>query len=139
MDTENLYLENYENFAFRRLIELKENGIQISDAEIGVKFEDLTKTIFKKLGLNVDESLRKQMNTKQDKADIIINIGNGEVIIVECKSVKESGYNKFSSVKRQLKAYFEMAEKNGLKVVKSLLLHLNLQMILLMNVNLSMS
>ena len=122
MDTENLYLENYENFAFRRLIELKENGIQISDAEIGVKFEDLTKTIFKKLGLNVDESLRKQMNTKQDKADIIINIGNGEVIIVECKSVKESGYNKFSSVKRQLKAYFDMAEKNGLKVVKSLLI-----------------
>ncbi len=122
MDTENLYLENYENIAFRRLGELKENGIQISDAEIGVKFEDLTKTIFKKLGLNVDESLRKQMNTKQDKADIIINLGNSEVIIVECKSSKESGYNKFSSVKRQLKAYFEMAEKNGLKVVKSLLI-----------------
>ncbi len=122
MDTENLYLENYENIAFRRLIELKENGIQISDAEIGVKFEDLTKTIFKKLGLNVDDSLRKQMNTKQDKADILINLGNSEVILVECKSVKESGYKKFSSVKRQLKAYFDMAEKNGLKVVKSLLI-----------------
>lgn len=122
MDTENLYLENYENIAFRRLIELKENGIQISDAEIGVKFEDLTKTILQKLGLNVDESLRKQMNTKNDKADIIINIGKNEVIIVECKSVKENGYNKFSSVKRQLKAYFDMAEKSGLKVVKSLLI-----------------
>lgn len=122
MDTENLYLENYENIAYRRLIELKENGIQISDSEIGVKFEDLTKTIFQKLGLNVDEGLRRKMNTKQDKADIIINLGNNEVIIVECKSVKESGYNKFSSVKRQLKAYFDMAEKNGLKVVKSLLI-----------------
>jgi hypothetical protein len=122
MDTENLYLENYENIAFRRLIELKENGIQISDSEIGVKFEDLTKTIFKKLGLDVDECLRKQLNTKKDKADIIINLGDNDVIIVECKSVKESGYNKFSSVKRQLKAYFDMAEKNGLKVVKSLLI-----------------
>lgn len=122
MDTENLYLENYENIASRNLGMLKENGIQISDAEIGVKFEDLTKTIFKKLGLKVDESLRKQMNTKHDKADIIINLGNNEVILVECKSVKESGYNKFSSVKRQLKAYFDMAEKNGLKVVKSLLI-----------------
>lgn len=122
MDTENLYLENYENIAFRRLTELKENGIQISDAEIGVKFEDLTKTILQKLGLNVDESLRKQMNTKNDKADIIINIGKNEVIIVECKSVKENGYNKFSSVKRQLKAYFDMAEKSGMKVVKSLLI-----------------
>jgi len=46
---------------------------------------------------------------------------SAEIIIVECKSVKEIGYNKFSSVKRQLKAYFELAEKNGLKVVKSLL------------------
>ena len=122
MDTENLYLENYENIASRNLGVLKENGIQISDAEIGVKFEELTKTIFTKLGLNVDESLRKQINTKHDKADIIINIGSKEVIIVECKSVKESGYNKFSSVKRQLKAYFDMAEKNDYKVVKSLLI-----------------
>lgn len=122
MDTENLYLENYENIASRKLGLLKENGIQISDAELGVKFEDLTKTIFLKLGLDVDENLRKQLNTKQDKADIIINLGNNEVMIVECKSVKESGYNKFSSVKRQLKAYFDMAENNGWKVVKSLLI-----------------
>jgi hypothetical protein len=121
MDTENLYLENYENIAFRRLNELKENGIIISDSEIGVKFEELTKIIFKKLGLNVDESLRREINSKTDKADIIISLGNKEVIIVECKSVKESGYNKFSSVKRQLKAYFENAEKSGFKVVKSLL------------------
>jgi flavodoxin len=121
MDTENLYLENYENIASRKLLELKENGIQISDAEIGVKFEELTKLIFEKLGFNVDEQLRKKINTKYDKADIVINLGNDEVILVECKSVKESGFNKFSSVKRQLKSYFEIAEKNGLKVVKSLL------------------
>ena len=121
MDTENLYLENYENIAKRKLLELKENGIQITDAEIGVKFEELTKLIFSKLGLNVDEELRKKINTKNDKADIIVNLGKNEIIIIECKSVKESGYNKFSSVKRQLKAYFNQAEKNGLKVVKSLL------------------
>lgn len=122
MDTENLYLENYENIAFRRLNELRENGIQITDSEIGVKFEELTKTIFSNLGLNVDEDLRKQINTKKDKADIIINLDDNEIMIVECKSVKESGYNKFSSVKRQLKAYFDAAEKSGLKVVKSLLI-----------------
>lgn len=121
MDTENLYIENYENIAGRNLLALKENGIQISDSELGVKFEELTKIIFSKLGLNVDENLRKKINTKNDKADIIINLGNSEVILVECKSVKESGYNKFSSVKRQLRSYFEGAEKNGLKVVKSLL------------------
>lgn len=122
IDTENLYIENYENIAERNLLALKENGIQISDAEIGIKFEELTKSIFTRLGLNVDEDLRKKINTKTDKADIIINLGNNEVMLVECKSVKESGYNKFSSVKRQLKSYFEGAEKNGLKVVKSLLI-----------------
>ncbi|HYX06850.1 MAG TPA: hypothetical protein VE912_08975, partial [Bacteroidales bacterium] len=83
---------------------------------------ELTRTIFTKLGLKVDENLRKKINSKNDKADIIINLGNNDVMIVECKSIKESGYNKFSSVKRQLKAYFDMAEKNGLKVVKSLLI-----------------
>lgn len=122
MDTENLYLENYKNIAGRDLLTLKENGIQITDAEIGVKFEELTKIIFTKLGLNVDENLRKNINSKNDKADIIINLGNNEIMLVECKSVKESGYNKFSSVKRQLKSYFEEAEKNGYKVVKSLLI-----------------
>jgi len=122
MDTGNLYLENYENIASRKLNILKENGIQISDHEIGIKFEELTRTIFTKLGLKVDENLRKKINSKNDKADIIINLGNNDVMIVECKSIKESGYNKFSSVKRQLKAYFDMAEKNGLKVVKSLLI-----------------
>lgn len=122
MDTENLYIENYENIAERNLLALKENGIQISDAEIGVKFEELTKIIFLKLGLDVDENLRKKINTKNDKADIIINLGNNEIMLVECKSFKESGYNKFSSVKRQLKSYFEGAEKNGFKVVKSLLI-----------------
>lgn len=122
MDTENLYIENYENIAERNLLTLKENGIQISDAEIGVKFEELTKVILTKLGFNVDENLRKKINTKNDKADIIINLGNNEVMLVECKSVKEKGYNKFSSVKRQLKSYYEGAEKSGFKVVKSLLI-----------------
>jgi hypothetical protein len=120
-DAENLFLENYENIAFRNYNLLKENGIQLAEAEIGLKFEDLTKIIFSKLGFNVDDNLRKKLNTAKDKIDIVINLGNNEVILVECKSVKESGYNKFSSVHRQLKAYRDLAVLNNLKVVKSLL------------------
>ena len=41
---------------------------------------------------------------------------------MECKSIKESGYNKFSSVFRQLKAYRDLATKNNYNVVKSLLI-----------------
>lgn len=121
LDTENIYLENYVNIGKRDLQLLKENGIPTSDAELGLKFEELTRLILTKLGFNVDEELKKKINTKQDKADILLNIGNNEVIIVECKSTKENGYNKFSAVKRQLKSYLDMAEKNGLKVIKSLL------------------
>lgn len=121
-DSENLYLENYENIAYRNHAALKENGIQITDAELGVKFEDLTKTIFNKLGFNVDEKLRKEINTSKDKIDILLNIGKNELIVVECKSHKESGYNKFSSVFRQLKAYRDLGLKKEYKVIKSLLI-----------------
>lgn len=121
-DAENLLLENYENIALRNYNALKENGIQITEAEIGVKFELLTKSIFNKLGFNVDEDLRKKLNTAKDKIDIVINLGNNEIILVECKSVKESGYNKFSSVHRQIKAYRDLALKKEIIIRKSLLI-----------------
>jgi len=120
-DTNNLYLENYENIGYRNLNALRENGIIIKEAELGLKFEELTKTILTKLGFNVDEKLRKTLNTNKDKMDIVINFGSSELILVECKSVKEGGYNKFSSVSRQLKAYINLAKKGGFKVIKSLL------------------
>jgi len=120
-DSANLYLENYENIGFRNLAALKENGIIIKESDIGVKFEEMTKTIFTKLGFNVDEVFRKKLNTDKDKIDIVINLGNNDIILIECKTSKESGYNKFSSVSRQLKAYTNLAKINNFKVIKSLL------------------
>ena len=121
-DSENLYFENFVNIGFRDLNALKENGIRIKEAELGLKFEELTKSIFKQLGFNVDEKLKRELNTKKDKIDIVLNLDNNEIIIVECKSVKESGYNKFSSVSRQLKSYVTLAQKKDYKVIKSLLI-----------------
>ena len=121
-DAENLYLENYEKIGFRNLSALKENGLDLKESELGLKFEDLTKAIFVKLGFNVDEGLKKRLNTKKDKMDVLINLGNHELIIVECKTVKERGYDKFSSVSRQLKAYYNVAKLNDYKVIKSLLI-----------------
>lgn len=120
-DAENLYLENYSSIGYRDLAALKENGITVKEAEIGILFETLTKKIFSNLGFSVDEDIRKKINTSKDKIDILLNMGNDDLILVECKSVKESGYNKFSSVSRQLKSYMKLAEKNGHKVIKSLL------------------
>lgn len=120
-DAENLMIENYESIGFRDLAELKNNGLIIKESELGLKFEEITKSIFEKLGFNVDEKLKKTLNTTKDKIDIILNLGNNEVIIIECKTVKESGYNKFSSVSRQIKSYVELTKENGYSVVKSLL------------------
>jgi hypothetical protein len=121
-DAENLYIENYELIGFRNLSELKENGIAIKESELGLKFEDVTQTIFEQLEFNVDDKLKKQLNSSKNKMDLILNLGNNEVIIIECKTVKESGYNKFSSVSRQIKSYVDLAKSNGYTVVKSLLI-----------------
>jgi hypothetical protein len=121
-DAENLYLENYEKVAYRDLKTLKENGISVKESELGVKFEDLTKKIFIELGFNVDEELRKSLNTKKDLIDILLHLDNGDVIIIECKTSKERGYNKFSSVSRQLKSYKSVTEKNNIRVSKILLI-----------------
>ncbi|WP_271783181.1 hypothetical protein [Aquimarina algiphila] len=120
-DVENLYLENFENVAYRNFNVLKENGITIKESELGIKFEELTKVIFNGLGFNVDEKLKKQLNTKKDMMDILLNLGNNEIIIIECKTSKERGYNKFSTVSRQLKSYQNLALKNDLRIVKILL------------------
>jgi hypothetical protein len=121
-DTENLLIENYELIGYRDLNGLKENSIEIKEADLGLKFEEVTKLILEKLGFNVDEVARKKLNTAKDKIDLIVNLGNQEVILIECKTIKENGFNKFSSVSRQLKSYFSLATKNDYKVVKSLLI-----------------
>jgi hypothetical protein len=121
-DTENLLIENYELIGYRDVNGLKENSIAIKEADLGLKFEEVTKLILEKLGFNVDETARKKLNTAKDKIDLIVNLGKQEVILIECKTVKENGFNKFSSVSRQLKSYFSLATKNDYKVVKSLLI-----------------
>lgn len=120
-DVENLYLENYANVGYRNLNLLKENGISVKESELGIKFEELTKVIFKGLGFNVDDKFRSKLNTQKDMMDILLNLGNDEIIIVECKTSKERSYNKFSSVSRQLKSYQNLALKNNLRIVKMLL------------------
>ncbi|HCS19550.1 MAG TPA: hypothetical protein DIW47_03120 [Bacteroidetes bacterium] len=120
-DADNLYLENYENIGFRNLLGLKESGLIVKEAELGVKFEELTKKIFHLLGFNVNEELRKKLNTNKDLIDIVLDLGNNDLILIECKTIKESGYNKFSAVSRQLKSYTTLAKHNNYKVIKSLL------------------
>ena len=121
-DAENLLIENYPLIAYRDINKLKENGLIIREADIGIKFEEITKKIFSKLGFKVDEKLRKELNNAKNKVDIILNLDVDGLILIECKTLKESGYNKFSSVSRQIKAYIDLAKSNNFHVAKSLLI-----------------
>jgi hypothetical protein len=121
-DSENVYIENYVNLGIRDLNVLKVNNIQLTAAEIGVKYEEVTKRLLSDLGFNIDEELRAKINTTKDKIDVLINLGNNEVIIVECKTSKSTLYNKFSACSRQMKAYHQNATHNGFRVIKSLLI-----------------
>ena len=121
-DSENIYIENYLNLGIRDLTTFKMNNIQLTTAEIGVKYEDVTKRFLSELGFNVDEELRSKINTNKDKIDILINLGQNEVIIIECKTALSTQYNKSSACSRQMKSYHQNATLNGLRVVKSLLI-----------------
>jgi len=114
-ESENIYIENYVLIANNDINSLKNNGIDIKSKDVGSVFENTTKAIFKRLSLNVNEELKKRINTKRDKADIILDLGNQEIIIVECKSSKKD-YSKFSSVIRQIKSYAQEYSRNGFKI-----------------------
>jgi len=120
-DTGNLFIENYHLLAYRDWKGLRENGIVIKEADLGLKFESVTKDIFKKLGFNVDEDLRKKLNTAKDKMDIVLNLESNNLILVECKSYKGGSFGKYSSVSRQIKSYNDLAKRKGFMVLNSLL------------------
>jgi hypothetical protein len=121
-DLQSMYLENYVNIANRNINTLIEYGLEIPDGDLSIRFEELTKIIFQDMGLQVDEDLRKQINTKNDKIDILIRVKGDDVVIVECKTLKDGKeYNSYSRTTRQIKAYQSLAEKAGLRVVSLLL------------------
>ncbi|WNJ94325.1 hypothetical protein RND59_09100 [Vibrio ruber] len=116
------YIENYHHLASRDLHSLCAAGIDIKEAELGVKFEEVTRSILEQLGLNVDEDLRKDINTTKDKADIIISLENDDVIVGEAKSFKNGQYAKYSSTSRQVKSYVKRCEENNHRVAQVLII-----------------
>lgn len=120
-DVENLLIENYEFIGKRDLKSLKEKDIFIKEAELGMKYEEITKKIFEKCGFNVNEGLRKKINTKRNQIDVLLDLGKNELIIVECKTQKEGDFNKYSSVSRQLLSYNNLCENSGFRVLRILL------------------
>lgn len=131
-DARAVILEAFEN-ATDKLIEqlpalsrrdikhLRESGIDVSESDIGIKFEESVKTILESLGLDVDEDLRKEINTSKDKVDIILAISDDDIIIGEAKTCKNGDYAKYSTTSRQVKAYANRCESYGKRVAQVLI------------------
>lgn len=120
-DATDKLIENYDALAKRDLAALRKENIDIAEAELGVKFEEVTKAIFEELGLNVDEDLRRDINTTKDKADVLISLSEDDVIVGEAKTLKEGEYAKYSSTSRQVKAYAHRCEDFGKRVAQVLI------------------
>jgi len=115
-------IENFDALARRDLNSLREAGAEVAEADIGVKFEEVTKAIFETLELNVDEEIRKEINTAKDKADIVIALNDNDIIIGEAKTCKSGDFAKYSTTSRQVKAYVNRAENNGKRVAQVLII-----------------
>ncbi|WP_372761181.1 hypothetical protein [Pseudoalteromonas sp.] len=115
-------IENYDALARRDINALKEAGADVIEADIGVKFEEVTKAIFELLELNIDEDLRKDLNTSKDKADIVISLSDNDIIIGEAKTCKNGDFAKYSTTSRQVKAYVTRAENQGKRVAQVLII-----------------
>jgi hypothetical protein len=114
-ESENIFIENFVLIASNDINALKNNGIEIKSKDLPIAFENTSKAIFKRLGLNVNEELKKSINSKRDKADIILDLGNQDILIVECKSSKKE-YTKFSSLIRQVNSYARLYKRNGFNI-----------------------
>lgn len=114
-ESENIFIENFVLIAGNDINALKNNGIEIKSKDLAIAFENTTKAIFKRLGLNVNEELKKSINSKRDKADVILDLGNQDILIVECKSSKKE-YAKFSSLIRQVNSYAKLYSRNGFNI-----------------------
>ncbi len=109
-------VENYCLLATRDLQGLSTAGVDVREAELGAKFEEITRTIFEELGLHVDEDRRKEINTAKDQIDIILSLGSDDLILCEVKSFKNGDYAKYSTTSRQVKSYVTRCETQGFRV-----------------------
>jgi len=120
-DIDDLYIENFDAIGRRDLKTLHEKGLFVKEIELGLLYEKVTQKIFKRLGFNTDNKLKNRINTSRHKIDVLINLGNQDLMLVECKTKKEKEYNQYTAVSRQLKSYVNLCEKKNFHVTKAII------------------
>ena len=120
-DIDDLYIETFDAIGGRDLKTLHEKGLFVKEIELGLLYEKVTQKIFTRLGFNTDKKLKNSLNTSRHKMDVLINLGNQDVMLVECKTKKDKEYNHYASVSRQLKSYVNLCEKKNYHVTKAII------------------
>ena len=121
-DATDKLIENYVHLANRNLLSLSSKGLSFNEADLGLKFEEATRSMLEDIGLNVDEELRKELNTSKNKIDLIISTGNDDVIIGEMKTCKSGEYSSYSGISRQTKSYVNLCEQADKNVTQVLII-----------------
>ena len=119
-ESANLYVEYYSMIAKNDINALKDNGVNIKSDQIGLAFENATKTIFSNMNLSVNDEIKEAVNNKKHKADMIIDLGDRRLFIVECKASKEK-YSSFSSVTRQIGSYIKQYQNKDYTIQGAIL------------------
>jgi len=120
-DIDDLYIENFDAIGRRDLKALHDKGLFVKEVELGLLYEKVTQKIFNRLGFNTDYKLKNSLNTSRHKIDVLINLGNQDLILLECKTKKDQEYNHYTSVSRQLKSYVNLCEKKNYHVTKAII------------------
>jgi len=120
-DIDDLYIENFDAIGRRDLKTLHDKGLFVKEIELGLLYEKVTQRIFNRLGFNTDNKLKNSLNSSRHKIDILINLGNQDLMLVECKTKKDQEYNHYTSVSRQLKSYVNLCEKKKYHVTKAII------------------
>jgi hypothetical protein len=120
-DIDDLYIENFDAIGRRDLKTLHEKGLFVKESELGLLYEKVTRKIFTRLGFYSDEKLKNKINTNRHKIDVLINLGNQDLLLVECKTKKDKEYNQYTAVSRQLKSYVNLCEKKNYHVTKAII------------------
>jgi len=120
-DIDDLYIENFDAIGGRDLKTLHDKGLHVKESELGLLYEKVTQKIFNRLGFNTDNKLKNSLNTSRHKIDVLINLGNQDLMLVECKTKKDKEYNHYTSVSRQLKSYVNLCEKKNYHVTKAII------------------
>jgi hypothetical protein len=120
-NTEDLWVEQFENLANRDLQALRTHGLDIKEADLGIRFQEVTASMLASIGLQETKELRAASKKGKEQPDVVVQLATAEVLLFEVKSDKKSVYSSYASVSRQIESYKKQLQSAGFQVARSVI------------------